>query len=67
MTSPPASDPRSFREVAIHLHMIRQDIASLRSEIQEFRSGQQQLKQWAVMGLACPVVVGVVLTIIFKY
>lgn len=66
MTTPPG-DPRNFREVAIHLYMIRQDIGSLRTEIQEFKSGQDKIKQWVIMGLACPVLVGVVLTFIFKY
>lgn len=59
MTVLPEEGPRTLREVGIYLGMMRKDIDNINARLDGIRN-------WVIGGLACPIIVGVVLTIIFK-
>lgn len=59
MTTFPEDDPRTLREVSIVLRLLRREINELNARLDGIRN-------LILGGLACPVIVGVVLTMIFK-
>jgi len=54
MTTFPEDDPKTIREVGIVLRQLRR-------ELNEIQSGIASLKHLVITGLACPVLVGLVL------
>lgn len=59
MTTFPEEEPRTLREVAIILRGLRREIADLNGRL-------DNIKNWVIGGLACPVIVGVVLYLMFQ-
>lgn len=59
MTTYPDDEPRTLREVGIILRGVRREINELNARL-------DGIKNLVLTGVACPVIVGVVLTMIFK-
>lgn len=59
MTTYPDDEPRTLREVGIILR-------GMRREINELNARLDGIRNLVLTGVACPVIVGVVLTMIFK-
>lgn len=59
MTTFPEDDPRTFREVGMALRSMRREIAEVNTRLDNIRN-------LVIGGLACPILVGVVLGLLFK-
>jgi hypothetical protein len=59
MTTYPEDDPRTLREVGIILRLMRREINELNARLDSIRN-------LLLMGLVCPIIVGVVVTVIMK-
>lgn len=59
MTTFPEDEPKTLREVAIILRGLRREITGLNDRL-------DNIKNWVIGGLACPVIVGVVLYLMFQ-
>lgn len=60
MTTYPEDDPRTLREVGIVLRLMRREINELNARLDGIRN-------LMLGGLACPIIVGVVLAVIMKW
>lgn len=62
--------PRTLREVGIMLKTLRREVNDLRTamrdEIDDLNARLDGIRNLILTGVACPVIVGVVLTMIFK-
>lgn len=56
----PEDDPRTLREVGIVLRLLRREINELNARLDSIRN-------LVITGLACPIIVGVVLAGIMKW
>lgn len=60
MTTYPEDDPRTLREVGIVLRLLRREINDINARLDGIRN-------LVLTGLACPIIVGVALTVIMKW